>query len=59
MPTYAKNFLPGAVTSRPLAGQVPTIDFVVGYNKTNASPILKLLLSRLDQFKKRRMQGVA
>jgi LysR family hca operon transcriptional activator len=53
LPTYAKNFLPWAVTSRPLAGEVPTIDLVVGYNKTNTSPILKLFLSRLDQLKKR------
>jgi LysR family transcriptional regulator, hca operon transcriptional activator len=27
---------------------VPTIDLVVGYNKSNTSPILKLFLSRLD-----------
>jgi LysR family hca operon transcriptional activator len=53
LPTYAKNFLPWAVTSRPLAGVAPTIDLVVGYNKTNTSPILKLFLSRLDQLKKR------
>jgi LysR family hca operon transcriptional activator len=31
-----------------LDGDVPTIDLVVGYNKTNLSPILKLFLSRLD-----------
>ena len=49
LPTYAKNFLPWAVTSRPLAGEVPTIDLVVGYNKTNTSPILELFLSRLDE----------
>jgi LysR family transcriptional regulator, hca operon transcriptional activator len=52
LPTYAKNFLPWAVTSRPLAGEAPTIDLVIGYNKTNTSPILKLFLSRLDQLKK-------
>jgi LysR family hca operon transcriptional activator len=52
LPIYAKNFLPWAVTSRPLAGEVPTIDLVAGYNRTNASPILKLFLSRLDQLEK-------
>jgi LysR family transcriptional regulator, hca operon transcriptional activator len=52
LPAYAKNLLPWAVTSRPLAGEAPTIDLVVGYNKTNASPILALFLSRLDQLKK-------
>ncbi len=52
LPTYAKNFLPRAVTSRPLAGEAPTIDLVIGYNKTNTSPTLKLFLSRVDQLKK-------
>jgi hypothetical protein len=36
----------GGRGSRP--GCVPTIDLVVGYSKTNTSPILKLLLSRID-----------
>jgi LysR family hca operon transcriptional activator len=40
------------VTSRPLAGEVPTIDLVIGYNKTNTSPILGLFLSRVDRLKK-------
>lgn len=53
---YAKNFLPWAVTSRPLAGEAPTIDLVAGYNKTNPSPILRLFLSRLDQLGKRAPQ---
>jgi LysR family transcriptional regulator, hca operon transcriptional activator len=53
MPLYAKNFLPLSVTSRPLKGEPPTIDLVIGYNKTNTSPILGLFLSRLDQLRKR------
>jgi LysR family hca operon transcriptional activator len=57
LPTYAKNFLPWAVTSRPLAGEAPMIDLVVGYNKTNSSQILKLFLSRLDQLEKRASQA--
>jgi hypothetical protein len=36
------------VISRPLSGDVPTIDLVVGHNKANASPIPKLSLSRID-----------
>jgi LysR family transcriptional regulator, hca operon transcriptional activator len=52
MPEYAKNFLPWAVTSRPLKGEPLTIDLVIGYNKTNTSPILGLFLSRVDQLKK-------
>jgi LysR family hca operon transcriptional activator len=48
LPVYAQNFLPWSVISRRLRGDVPTIDLVVGYNKANASPILKLFLSRVD-----------
>ena len=48
-PAYAENFLPRSVTTRPLQGDAPTIDLVVGYNKANGSPILKQLLSRLDE----------
>ena len=47
LPAYAKNFLPWSVTSRPLDGEAPTIDLVIGYNKANVSPTLKLFLSRL------------
>jgi LysR family hca operon transcriptional activator len=52
LPAYAKNFLPWAVTSRPLKGEPLTIDLVIGYNKTNTSPILGLFLSRVDQLRK-------
>jgi LysR family hca operon transcriptional activator len=49
LPAYAQNFLPRSVTSRPLKGHTPTIDLVLGYKKSNQSPILKLLLSRLEE----------
>jgi LysR family transcriptional regulator, hca operon transcriptional activator len=49
LPVYAENFLPSSVTSRPLKGESPTVDLVLGYRKSNQSPILKLLLSRLDE----------
>jgi len=48
LPIYAKNFLPWSVVSRPLEGEVPTIDLVVGHHKANASALLKLFLSRID-----------
>jgi LysR family hca operon transcriptional activator len=48
LPAYAKNLLPWSVTSRPIRGDAPTVDLVVGYNKANRSPILKLFLSRVD-----------
>jgi LysR family hca operon transcriptional activator len=50
LPSYAKGFLPWSVASRPLSGESPTIDLVVGYKKTNSSPTLRLFLSRIDQF---------
>jgi LysR family hca operon transcriptional activator len=49
LPAYTQNFLPAFVTSRPLKGESPTVDLVLGYRKSNQSPILKLLLSRLDE----------
>ncbi len=53
LPAYAQNFLPSSVTSRPLKGESPTVDLVLGYKKSNESPILKLLLSRLDELVER------
>ena len=49
LPAYARNFLPWSVISRPIKGDPPTIDLVIGYNKANASPTLKLFLSRADE----------
>jgi LysR family transcriptional regulator, hca operon transcriptional activator len=49
LPAYVQNFLPSSVTSRPLKGDTPTVDVVLGYKKSNQSPILELLLSRLDE----------
>jgi LysR family hca operon transcriptional activator len=49
LPSYAENFLPSSLVSRPLAGDAPTIDLVIGYSKTNASQTLQLFLSRVDE----------
>jgi LysR family hca operon transcriptional activator len=49
LPAYAENFLFSSVTSRPLKGVAPTVELVLGYRKSNQSPILKLFLSRLDE----------
>jgi LysR family hca operon transcriptional activator len=49
LPAYAENVLTRSVTSRPLKGNAPTVDLVLGYKKSNESSILKLLLSRLDE----------
>ena len=49
MPQYVENFLPWSVVSRPLRGTVPTVDLAVGYRKGNASPLLAMFISRLDE----------
>ena len=48
LPVYAKQLLSGVITSRPVKGEIPTIDLCLGYKRANQSPILKVLLSRLD-----------
>jgi len=48
LPAYAENLLPWSVVSRPLVGETPTIDLVIGHSKTNTSPTLRLFLSRVD-----------
>ena len=49
LPAYARTFLPRSVTTRPLRDFTPKIDLSVGYRRANASPILKLFLSRVDK----------
>ncbi len=49
IPAYLQNLMPWSVVSRPLAGEVPMIELVIGYSAANASPILKLFLSRIDE----------
>ncbi|WP_028221375.1 LysR family transcriptional regulator [Paraburkholderia oxyphila] len=51
LPAYAEKLLPWSVTSRPLKGEAPTIELVVGYNRNNRSPILATFLSRIDQIR--------
>lgn len=49
LPDFTRNFLTWSVISRPLKGDVPTIDLVLGYHKANASALLRLLLSKADE----------
>lgn len=53
LPRYAQNFLPWSVVSRPIEGDAPTIDLVVGYHTANTSPTLRLFLSRIGELIKR------
>jgi LysR family hca operon transcriptional activator len=49
LPAYVEPLLPWSVVSRPLTGEPPTIDLVVGYREDNSSPVLHAFLSRIDQ----------
>jgi LysR family transcriptional regulator, hca operon transcriptional activator len=49
LPNFARNFLTWSVITRPLAGEVPSIDLVLGYHRANNSPLLRTFLSRADE----------
>jgi len=49
LPNYAEDNMPQSIVSRPLRGETPDVDLVVGYHKSNTSAALMLLLSRLDE----------
>jgi LysR family transcriptional regulator, hca operon transcriptional activator len=38
-----------SVVARPLQGEPPTIDLMMGYNKSNTSPLLMRFLSRVEE----------
>jgi LysR family hca operon transcriptional activator len=47
IPAYIQDLMPWSVTARPLKNP-PMLDLVVGYSRSNASPILQEFLGRLD-----------
>jgi LysR family transcriptional regulator, hca operon transcriptional activator len=49
VPAYLQALMPWSVVSRPLAGEAPTIDLMVGYSQANDSPVLKAFLSRAQE----------
>lgn len=49
LPIFARNFLPRSVVGRPLAGEAPKIDLVLGYHKANTSPLLRFFLSKAEE----------
>jgi LysR family hca operon transcriptional activator len=51
LPLYAQNLLPKTLVSRPIQGAPPMVDLVVGYNEANTSPLLKFLVSKVDELK--------
>jgi LysR family hca operon transcriptional activator len=51
LPLYIENLLPKTVVSRPIQGAPPMVDLVIGYNEANKSPLLKFLLTKVDELK--------
>ena len=49
LPASIKDVLPWSVVSRPLRGDQPTIDLMVGYRRDNDSPMLRLFLEKLEE----------
>jgi LysR family hca operon transcriptional activator len=49
LPGYTKRYLPQSIITRPVQGEVPTLDLILAYHKANKSPILKHLLSRIGK----------
>ncbi len=49
LPLYVQTMLSPSVVIRPLQGEAPTIDLVLGYNRSNTSPLLKRFLSRAEE----------
>jgi LysR family transcriptional regulator, hca operon transcriptional activator len=53
LPLYAQNLLSSSVVLRRLKGEAPTIELVMGYSRSNSSPLLKRLLARSDELVKK------
>jgi LysR family transcriptional regulator, hca operon transcriptional activator len=49
LPIYARHVLSPSVVLRPLKGEPPMIDLVMGYSRSNMSPLLKRFLARADE----------
>jgi LysR family hca operon transcriptional activator len=49
LPLYVQNMLIPSVVARPLQGEPPTIDLMMGYSKSNTFPLLKRFVSRADE----------
>lgn len=49
LPLYVQHTLSSSVVMRPLHGEAPTIELVVGYSRANTSALLKRFLARTDE----------
>jgi LysR family hca operon transcriptional activator len=57
LPESINGYLPPHITSRPVKGERPTVDLVLGYHKANTSPILISFLAKIDGLASRIYQG--
>ncbi|HTV26868.1 MAG TPA: LysR family transcriptional regulator [Xanthobacteraceae bacterium] len=49
LPLYVRQMLSPTVVMRPLHGEAPTIDLVIGYSRANTSALLKRFLARTNE----------
>lgn len=49
LPASIESYLPPSLTSRPLQGDPPIVDLVMGYRRDAKSPLLTKFLSKLDE----------
>jgi LysR family hca operon transcriptional activator len=49
VPIYLRHVLSPSMVLRPLTDEPPMIDLVMGYNRSNTSPLLKRFLARADE----------
>lgn len=59
LPISIEGYLPPSIVSRRLKGEQPTVDLVIGYRRTNPSPILKTFLSNSLSCSKPRFDSAA
>ena len=53
LPVSIEGYLPPSVVSRRLKGEQPTVDLMIGHHRANASPLLRMFLSRIDSLSDR------
>jgi LysR family hca operon transcriptional activator len=49
LPLYVTLMLPSSIVVRPFHAPAPTIELVLGYSRSNTSPLLKRFLAQTDQ----------
>ena len=58
LPLHAQCLLPPSVVIRPLQGEAPTVNLVMGYSRSHTSALLKRLLSHADELVARVSQTI-